>query len=592
MSTVTAYLKGKPTVILLALPLFLFALLRLFPALDAFAWSVRYTRLFQFYAGSLISLLALITALSAGTTLGAKTNVQALFVTFAFIALSALLLVSSVATPGILIPGSSNVVFIWSAHLSFPAGAMLFAIASIRWSRVVEARVMAKHHFLWLSGGLLFLGYLAMAVSPQSGFKYLSTFTPVVQYILAAITFIFLFIASRRIHIITQQQGNLIENSMVITFVLLVEAQICLTFGEPDRLSWLLYHPLTLAALIVALKAMLTTMETSPDLRLARYFATLGSITIFGTSLIIGEVGKQWLPSDVGRSFVVPLALAQGTLSFLVLFLIVLRLNRLVTERTLALKQEQHLRSELFQLIVHDLKSPLSVIKGGINLLAKGRLGPLTETQTRLLTSLEQSGDDILRMINDLLDVERMEAGALKLHLGMVEPETLLHESVNDLQIVASTYKQNLTISHPAMLPRIQVDKSLLRRVLNNLLTNALNFAPEEGDVSITAAVEGTHLTISVADNGPGVPPADRERIFEKFVQVQGTERRGAGLGLAFCKMAVEAHGGTIRAGESPSGGALFKIMLPLKQTPGADMMPQGYRLGVGGLTAENKAGR
>jgi signal transduction histidine kinase len=218
----------------------------------------------------------------------------------------------------------------------------------------------------------------------------------------------------------------------------------------------------------------------------------------------------------------------------------------------------------------------------------------LTETQTRLLTNLEQSGDDILQMINDLLDVERMEVGVLKLQVGIVEPETLLHECVNDSQIIASTYKQNLTISHP-VLPRIQVDKSLLRRVLNNLLTNALKFTPEGGQIHVAAAALGDYLLISVADNGPGVPPADRERIFEKFTQVRGTERRGAGLGLTFCKMAIEAHGGTITVADSDSGGALFEIVLPQRQAPEANALPQEQALDAGRLAGtlypENEVG-
>lgn len=597
MSTVTAYLKGKPTVVLVTLPLVLFALLQLFPTLDTSVWSVsRYTRLFQFYAGLLTSALAFTAALFAGPMLGAKPASRSLFVTLGFAAISALLLVGTMATPGLLVPKSKVEVFLWSLNLSFPVGALFFAFASVHWSAAIEARVVARRHFFWLGGILLFILYVAIAIYAPPLFESLNRFRPVIQGILAVTTFAFFFIGIVRTHVIAGGHGTQIERAFVITFILLAEAQIYLAFAEFGRLSWLLYHLPTLAALIVALRAMLVTMETSRDLQLTHYFAALGSITIFGISLAIGEVGTHWVSLDIGRSSIIPLAVIQGFLSFLVLFLIVSRLNRLVVERTLALRQEQHLRGELIQLIVHDLKSPLSVIKGGINLLAKARLGPLTETQTRLLTNLEQSGDDILQMINDLLDVERMEAGALKLHLGIVEPEILLHECVNDLQIVASTYKQNLTISHPAVLPRVQVDKSLLRRVLNNLLTNALKFTPEEGDIQVAAGIEADYLIIGVADSGPGVPPADRERIFEKFTQVQGTERRGAGLGLTFCKMAIAAHGGTITVGESASGGALFEIVLPLRQTPEGSALPLEPELSTGNLAGdlypENRAGR
>lgn len=595
MSTVTAYLKGKPTAVLIALPLVLFALLQLFPALDTSASSVsRYIRLIQFYVGSLTGVLALIAALFAGTTLGAKTNSRALFITLAFTAISTLLLVSSAAIPDLLISELNNQFFIWSLNFSFPAAAFLFALASLPWRPATEARLVARRHFLLLGGVILFVLYVAIAFSYPAILDTLGNSRYAVQSTLAVVTLISLLIAIRRSRALIRHSGSRIERSLVITFILLAEAQICLAFSQPGRLSWFLYHVPTLAALIVALRAMLSRMERSPELKLTHYFAALASIAIFGISLVIGEVGKHWLTLGSGRSSIIPLALVQGFLSFLVLFLIVSRLNRLVVERTLALQQEQYLRSELIQLIVHDLKSPLSVIKGGINLLARARLGPLTETQTRLLTNLEQSGDDILQMINDLLDVERMEVGVLKLQVGIVEPETLLHECVNDSQIIASTYKQNLTISHP-VLPRIQVDKSLLRRVLNNLLTNALKFTPEGGQIHVAAAALGDYLLISVADNGPGVPPADRERIFEKFTQVRGTERRGAGLGLTFCKMAIEAHGGTITVGDSDSGGALFEIVLPQRQAPEANALPQEQALDAGRLAGtlypENEVG-
>ena len=196
-------------------------------------------------------------------------------------------------------------------------------------------------------------------------------------------------------------------------YILLAEAELFQTFGTPGGYSWMLYHPMVLAALMLAIYAILGEFESAPNLQLNRYFAIVGSILIAAVSLIFGEVGLRWLPENLSRTNIVALVLAQSVVSFIVLYSIVYYLNRLLQERNVALKQEQHLRSELTQLIVHDLKSPLTVITSGINLLAKGNLGGLTQTQARLLTSLEQSGKQILFLIDDLLDVERLEAGAL-----------------------------------------------------------------------------------------------------------------------------------------------------------------------------------
>ena len=241
-------------------------------------------------------------------------------------------------------------------------------------------------------------------------------------------------------------------------------------------------------------------------------------------------------------------------------------MNRLINERNEALRREQHLRSELTQLIVHDLKSPLTVILSGMNLLRKENLGSLSETQKRLLVNLEKSGDDILHMINDLLDVERLEAGALTLQKSLIDAPTLLHSQLEENQILASTHKQTLTFSHDANLPQIRVDKGLIIRVFANLLSNALKFTPEGGSVATFIACQNNQLVISIADSGPGVPPHERERIFEKFAQVEGGERRGAGLGLTFCKMVAEAHDGNLTVHDSELGGALFRLTLPFSE--------------------------
>lgn len=215
---------------------------------------------------------------------------------------------------------------------------------------------------------------------------------------------------------------------------------------------------------------------------------------------------------------------------------------------------------------MHDLKSPLTVILSGMNLLGKQNLGTLTETQKRLIVNLEKSGEDILNMINDLLDVERLEAGALTLQKTLTDTGLLVQNQLAESQILASTNKQKLTLSRDANLPQIRVDRGLISRVIANLLSNALKFTPESGAVAVHLLRQENELIMTVADSGPGVPLHERERIFEKFAQVEGGERRGAGLGLTFCKMVVEAHGGRLTVGESDLGGALFRLSLPFAE--------------------------
>ena len=567
MSEVIAHIKRRPvTAVLLAIPLLLFVVLRFTPALDIHAWSLSwYTRLIQYYFGAFASFIALIAALFANSALDEKLTARSIFLTSGFIALSVLFLFSSFATPNILIQGGSNPAFIWSIRLSLPVSGLFFAASAVDWSKRAEKTIVKFRRLLWLSGILLLISFGTIAFGFPDMLDRLMIFDPILPNVLAAISISLLVWTAWRARILSWYGNKTINGRLAVVFLLLAEAQLSLALGIAGQLSWLMYHPLVIAALIVTLAAILNTFQTSRDVQLSRYFAALGSILIAGLSLVSVEIGFRWLNSgtSINRTTLVPLNILQGTLSFIVLYVIVYYLNKLINERTEALRREQHLRSELTQLIVHDLKSPLTVILSGMNLLGKENLGTLTETQKRLVTNLEKSGDNILQMINDLLDVERLEAGALTLQKSLTDTVSLLQMQVAESQILASTNKQTLAFSHDLNLPHIRVDKGLITRVFANLLSNALKFTPESGSVRVTITHEDGGLMVAVADSGPGVPLHERERIFEKFAQVEGGERRGAGLGLTFCKMVIEAHEGTLIVKESDMGGALFCLTIP-----------------------------
>ncbi len=570
MSEFISHLKRRPvTAVSLTIPLVLFALLRLVPPLDVHAWSLSwYTRLIQYYFGAFASFIALIAALFANSALGEKTTGRSIFLTIGFIALSILFLFSSLTTPNILIQGASNPAFIWSIRLSLPVSGLFFAASAMDWSAAAEAFIVRHRRLFWLIGLLLLVIFGVLAfVYPEVLTSWLQL-DPILPNFLGVVSIMLLLWTAWRARILNWYGNKMINTRLAVVFVLLAEAQFCLVLGIAGQLSWLMYHPLVIAALIVALSAILNSFQTSRDVQLSRYFAALGSILIAGLSLASVEIGFRWLStgSGVNRTSLIPLSIAQGTLSFIVLYVIVFYLNRLINERNDALRREQHLRSELTQLIVHDLKSPLTVILSGMNLMGKESLGTLTETQKRLLVNLEKSGEEILNMISDLLDVERLEAGALVLQKTITNTALLLQKQIDESKILASTNKQKLKFSFDPNLPQIRVDRGLVSRVFANLLSNALKFTPEGGKVKVHIARQDHELMITVADSGPGVPLHERNRIFEKFAQVEGGERRGAGLGLTFCKMVAEAHGGNLVVSESELGGALFCLSLPFTE--------------------------
>lgn len=556
-------LKGRQ--LLLILPLFIFVALILYADQNGIVWTLSwYTRIFQFYAGSFASLVALIVALFSSSSFNKTKRPRAMFIMFAFVNMSALLLISSIATPNVLLPRYRLEAFLWSLRFAFPLGAISFALGNVHWekrpsiAKYIRPRVIGILSFLFLTL------FVVVAFVDTRPLVFLNQYTPQLPYAMAVVTTIlFAFSAYKTWHD-SWPNDTRIDQKLTSIYILLAQAEIFQTFGIPGGFSWLLYHPMVLAALMLAVIAILGDFQMSSNLNINRYFAVVGSVIIAAFSLIFGELGFRYLPESLNRTSIVALVLAQSVVSFFILYIIVFYLNKLIRDRNIALQREQKLRSELTQLIVHDLKSPLTVITSGLNLLGKGNLGGLSTTQLRLLNNLEQSGKQILFMIDDLLDVERFEAGALKLHKSNLNIVKLLQETVTDFQIVASTHKQELLFAPQSSHSNVLGDKRLLQRVFHNLLSNALKFTPENGRIFVTTEVKEGHLLINVEDNGPGIPESERERIFEKFAQIDGVERRGAGLGLTFCKMVVESHDGFLLVKESKMGGAQFCIGLPL----------------------------
>ena len=221
--------------------------------------------------------------------------------------------------------------------------------------------------------------------------------------------------------------------------------------------------------------------------------------------------------------------------------------------------RELSLKKALAQSIVHDLKSPLAAILGNLELLA-GRAGT---DAAPLVDRTRQGAQRMLKMILDLLDVESIEEGRLVPRIDPVDLVGLVRAAVVEHEGVARTRRIELVVvaDGPAW---AGADADLVRRVLDNLLSNALAHAPGGSRIEVGAATRPEGVEITVSDHGSGVPRALREKVFEKYARVgsagDGTNR---GLGLTFCRLAIEAHGGSIWIEDAPGGGACFRAVLP-----------------------------
>lgn len=233
-----------------------------------------------------------------------------------------------------------------------------------------------------------------------------------------------------------------------------------------------------------------------------------------------------------------------------------------ITER----KELDALRDDMTAMIYHDLRSPLGNIVSSLDMMS-AFLPEKEGTLRSMLNIANNSTARIQRLINSLLDISRLESGQQILDQKAVDPIALMIEAIRDVQPSINGRNQTLEKKTSSVLPLIFVDVDMIHRVLINLMENASKFTPVEGRIEILADTNGTHVKYSVRDNGPGIPEADRDRIFEKFTRLRGKERAsGLGVGLAFCKLAVLAHGGQIGLNSEVDKGTTFWLTLPVAQ--------------------------
>lgn len=222
-------------------------------------------------------------------------------------------------------------------------------------------------------------------------------------------------------------------------------------------------------------------------------------------------------------------------------------------------------KEDLTHMIVHDLRTPLTSVIMGLQLLDDG--GDLNEIQQEMAGIALSGGQSLLGMINNLLDISKMEAGALELDRETVLPAALVGSALDQVATLAGDKSIELVAQVPADLPSFAGDEDKLRRVLVNLVGNAIKFTPAGGQIIIQAQASGDGgVTFAVRDTGEGIPAEAFAHIFEKFGQVESRSagrQMSTGLGLAFCKMAVEAHGGRIWVESSIGAGSVFYFTIP-----------------------------
>ena len=232
-----------------------------------------------------------------------------------------------------------------------------------------------------------------------------------------------------------------------------------------------------------------------------------------------------------------------------------------------SLQKLEKLRDDLTHMIVHDLRTPLCSVIAGMQTLEA--VGKLDETQSEMVEIAIGGGEMLLGMINDLLDVEKLESGSMQLDYSLIVAAKLVSDATSQVSSLCKDKNLTLVTQIASNLKPFRGDDNKLRRVLVNLLGNAIKFTPAGGVLTIDARLSQHRqsLVFSVSDTGEGIPFEAFQRIFEKFGQVEsrkGGRTMSTGLGLTFCKLAVEAHGGSIQVDSMPGEGSVFSFMIPL----------------------------
>ncbi|MGH8094781.1 MAG: ATP-binding protein [Chthoniobacterales bacterium] len=225
-------------------------------------------------------------------------------------------------------------------------------------------------------------------------------------------------------------------------------------------------------------------------------------------------------------------------------------------------------KTNLVSTVSHELKTPLTSVRMGLHLLLEEKIGALNPKQTELLLAAREDSERLLRMINDLLDLARIESGSRRMSLKRRSPNELVQKAVNELAGVAETRATRLKSEIEAGLPDVAVEPQQIFHVFSNLVSNAAKYSHAGGEIVVAARRDPDDgVRFSVTDHGPGIPLQYQPRMYEKFFRVPGTDSRGAGLGLAIAREIVAAHDGRVGVNSQPGKGSEFYFVLPTAPT-------------------------
>lgn len=591
-------MKKSAIALSIAVPVVLLIFFALMPSADPLLEAA----VFHFYIVTFFTFAAAVAAYLVGLVLGQDAPMRHRLMATAFVLMGSLFFIHGVLTPYVVF-SLQNPGIVWAAWFTFLGGGLLFLIASGDWpQRPLSPRWMRLTQITAALFTLIFAlivfwrpQWLAFADSLAEPWHENTSF---------GVTFVIWVVAASRLWRIWQQTRNNVDGVMVLIAIWLTVGTVSMHSFDVWLLSWWIYHLLLLIAAITAVGILTQSYEKLRRFQPTHYYLAIGLIVTAALTLwashLVAEFVQRGISSELeailaqsglmatempnmaamiieARRIGLWVAGASMGALFLVLLIVVNRADRLILRRTdeLAqanadLKAAETLRHDLTEMIVHDLRTPLTAMKLSLDMLQRSvQDSNGVAKNERFIQSANRSTATMLQLVEQLLDVAQLEAGQLKLNLDKHSLITLLQTKADDFQPLLLSNEKRLKLILPDNLPSVCIDAELIKRVLDNLLNNALKYTVSGGEISLRLQQKDEVVQVAVSDNGQGVEQSEAERIFDKFYQARDKQgkplRQGNGLGLSFCKMVVEAHNGRIWLESEPERGSTFYFTLPLQ---------------------------
>jgi len=506
----------------------------------------------------------------------------------AFASMAAIFFIHGVTTRGALIL-QSNPGIRWAAWLTLFVGGILFALAGFdRPSRPVRPIFYRRINWSVAAFIIFFMGVVFLRPEWLTAIDEVAS--PLHAQLVFWSTLIVWLYAAFRFGQIWRETRNQVDGTMALIALWLLWATVSMHQFPTWQLSWWLYHILLLASALVSFAALIIQYEQIRYFRPTWYYFAIGLVvtalmTLLASYLLTEVVEQKFMTSSnpeeaIVQARVLGLTIASISLGalFFALLVVVRRAEKLLAEQTdeLAdayrnLKASEALRADLTDMVVHDLRSPLSGINLSIDLLTESFKDPKKQAfQGRFIENARSSIQKMLNLINQLLDMTRLEAGQLELERESFQVPDLLTARANAFAVQSEANKISLVTQSPNTLPDVYADENFISRVLDNLIDNAFKHTDAGGTISLLASANSHEVIVQVQDTGVGIPSESLDTIFDKYAQVKNQDstkaRQGTGLGLPFCRLVIEAHNGRIWAESEVGAGSTFSFTLPISQ--------------------------